>query len=148
MDILYWLVGLAIYIAAVLFLAHLMGRGLTIDDDDCGASLHESLAAQVGTRNTLQAELLDASAGRIQDAEELARQLSSQGVPAVAAGCVEAESIKVWVSVGPTAVDRVEAALTRLDLVEASRTVQRHCCEMHVQGYHAQLLITPLRQAA
>lgn len=147
MHIIYWLIGIAFYIAAILFISRAMARGLTADEDD-GTSLHDTLAAQIGTRNTLQAELLDASSGRIQDAEELARQITSQGVPAVAAGCVEAESIKVWVSVGPTAVDRVEAALTRLDLVEASRTVRRHCCEMHVQGYHAPLLITPLRQAA
>lgn len=143
MDILFWLVGIALYIGAVLFLAEIMGRGLAFDDDDEPTSgmLLDSLTAQLGQRAEGQAHLLEASARRIQDAEELARQISSAGVPAVASGSIDGDSIAIWVSVGPTLVDRVENALIRLDLVESARHVTRYACEMRLQGYQVPLLI-------
>lgn len=142
MTAIYWLIGTAFYIAAVLFVAHIMGRGLAFDDDEPPAgSLLDSLTAQLGQHTQNQGELLDASANRIQDAEELARRISSAGVPAIASGSIDGDSITIWVAVGPTAVDRVENALTRLDLVETARQVSRYACEMRLQGYQVPLLI-------
>ncbi len=150
MEIAYWLIGVGIYIAIILLISRCMARGLVFDDDaDTPAgSLLDTLTTQLGHQAQHQAELIDASAWRIQDAEELARRISSEGMPAVASGGIDGDEILIWVTVGPAAVDRVEHILTRLDLVETARRITRNTCEMHLQGHHVPLVIKHLPAAA
>lgn len=62
-----------------------------------------------------------AASKRIADAESLAQRLQSAGIPANAFGDIQGAHILLWVTAGPVHADRLEKALTRLDMTESNR---------------------------
>ncbi len=88
---------------------------------------------------------LAAAATRIAQAENLAQQVQSQGIQARAHGMAQGPHILVWVSAGPVTPARMEAAITRLDLVEIDRFPGSTEYEIRLQGFDIPLYVmTPL----
>ncbi len=83
--------------------------------------------------NNLQASVA-AAAHCAKQADDLAEQLTSAGVPAVAHGWIDGLHLIIWVTAGPVTADRLSEILTRLDLVELDRSPGQHECEFRLQG--------------
>lgn len=87
----------------------------------------EAFAAQARDNLTLRAE-------SITRAEQLAQQLCSSGVPAIANGRADGLHILLYVTAGPVDPTRLERALTRLDLRITDTHPGRTDYELRIEG--------------
>lgn len=81
-------------------------------------------------------------AQQIAKAEQLAQQLSSTGISALAHGRAEGLWIRVWVTAYVTHPGRLDDALSRLDLRTLDSTPGREDCELRLEGHDFPLYIT------
>lgn len=107
------------------------------------SKLMAEIRREIDTQADNARRCLNAAASRIDQAEALATRLNTQGLNAAARGIANGSQILVWAIVGPVEAERLNTALTRLNLVELDRIPCHTDYEIRLQGYDVTLYVLP-----
>lgn len=106
------------------------------------SALSMSITRQVAEQTSQALMTLAARQPDIVTAENLAQRLASTDIPAEARGRANGCTIDIWVKVGPVNPLRLEAALTKLDLLISDQWPGMSDFTLHLKGYDVPLYVT------
>lgn len=106
------------------------------------SALSMLITRQVAEQTSQALMTLAARQPDIATAESLAQRLASAGIPAEARGRADGCAIHIWVKVGPVNPLRLEAALTKLDLLISDQWAGACDYTLRLRGYDVPLYVT------